>query len=166
MPRSRSTRTILALYNRGLAYRDKGDYDRAIADFGKVVALDPKNALAFNHRGLAYRGKGDLDRALASFEQAVKLDPGMAMAFGNRGVTYGMKGDTDRAVADFDQAAKLDPQDARAFTIAASPGATRAVSTARWRISMPRSSSIRNTRSRSTPRQRVLLEKGLRSRHR
>ena len=56
--------------------RDKGDLDRAIADFSKVAQLEPKNAQAFNNLGLAYRSKGDLDRALASFEQAIKLDAG------------------------------------------------------------------------------------------
>ena len=52
-----------------------GDYDRAIADFGQVLQLEPKNAHAFNNLGLAYRSKGDLDRAIADFDQAVRLDP-------------------------------------------------------------------------------------------
>ena len=37
-------------YNRGVAYRVKGDHDRAIADYTKAVALNPNNAEAYyNH---------------------------------------------------------------------------------------------------------------------
>jgi tetratricopeptide (TPR) repeat protein len=45
----------IACNNRGLTYRDKGELDRAIADFNEAIRLDPKFALAYNNRGLAYR---------------------------------------------------------------------------------------------------------------
>ena len=46
-------------YNRGNAYRVKGDYDHAIADYDEAIRLDPKDPDAYNNRGLAYRKKGD-----------------------------------------------------------------------------------------------------------
>ena len=37
-------------YNRGVAYRVKGDHDRAIADYTKAVALNPNDAeVYYNH---------------------------------------------------------------------------------------------------------------------
>ena len=67
--------SISPIYHRGLAYRDKRDYDRAINDFSQAIRLDGRNAAAFDNRGLAYRMKGDLERALADFDQAVRIDP-------------------------------------------------------------------------------------------
>src|SRR5258708_31589841 len=37
----------VAYIGRGTAYGDKGDYDRAIADFTKAIELDPKSAVAY-----------------------------------------------------------------------------------------------------------------------
>jgi tetratricopeptide (TPR) repeat protein len=45
---------LAAYYNhRGNAYSDKGDNDRAIADYNEAIRLDPKSAVAFNNRGVA-----------------------------------------------------------------------------------------------------------------
>ena len=44
---------------------DKGDYDRAIADFDQAIQLKPDYADAYYNRGIAYHDKGDYDRAIA-----------------------------------------------------------------------------------------------------
>jgi len=51
----------------------KGDYDRAIADFSKVIASNPSDAKAYSNRGIAYASKGDYDRAIADFSKAIAL---------------------------------------------------------------------------------------------
>jgi tetratricopeptide (TPR) repeat protein len=56
-----------AHYNRAIAYRDKGDLDRAIADFTEAIRLNPQHAVALGNRGAAYSAKGDNDRAIADF---------------------------------------------------------------------------------------------------
>jgi tetratricopeptide (TPR) repeat protein len=67
------------LYNdRGIAYYNKGDYDKAIADYTEAIRLDPKFAIAYKNRSLAYKAKGKYDLALADYAQAVKLDPKLA----------------------------------------------------------------------------------------
>jgi lipoprotein NlpI len=105
----------IACNNRGLAYRDKGELDRAIADFNEAVRLDPEFALAYNNRGLAYRDKGEFDRAIADFNEAIRLEPKFAVAFNSRGFTYDRKGERDRAIADYTEAIRLDPKFAVAF---------------------------------------------------
>jgi lipoprotein NlpI len=104
-----------AFNNRGSAYLDKRDYDRAIADYDQAIRLDPKNANVYTNRGNAYRSKGDYDRAIADQDQAIRLDPKYALAYNNRGSAYGSKGDYDRAIADYDQAIRLDPKSALAY---------------------------------------------------
>jgi len=69
-----------AYINRGGAYLAKGDLDRAIADFGKAIAVQPQSAAAFLGRGEAYRAKGDLDHARLDLASATRLDPRLAAA--------------------------------------------------------------------------------------
>ena len=65
----------MAFNNRGNAYSDKCDFDRAIADYSEAIGLDPKYARAFNNRANAYRAKGDADRAAADHNEAIRIDP-------------------------------------------------------------------------------------------
>ena len=97
-------------YDRGEAYTGKGDYDRAIADYTKVIELKPSWALPYRCRGEAYTGKGDYDRAIADYTKAIEIDPRTAYFYHDRGQAYEKKGDYDRAIADYTKAVKLQPE--------------------------------------------------------
>src|SRR5258708_9370186 len=101
--------------NRGNGYREKGDLDHAIADFGEAIQIDPKHVMAFNNRGVVYSYKGDRDRAISDFNEAIRIDPKYPMAFINRRAASVDKGDIDPAIADYNAAIRLDPKYARAF---------------------------------------------------
>ncbi|WP_316158316.1 MULTISPECIES: SUMF1/EgtB/PvdO family nonheme iron enzyme [unclassified Bradyrhizobium] len=66
---------------RGTAYRQKGEFDPAIADFTRVIELTQKYAsgkiIASAHvvRAGAYSLKGDLEKSLADYRAALALDP-------------------------------------------------------------------------------------------
>lgn len=100
--------------NRGIAYRLKGDYDRAIQDYNQAIKLNGKFAMAYNNRGVAYDNKGEYDRAIQDYEQAIKLKPSAEGHF-NRGNAYLGKGQYDHAIDDYNQALKLKPDFAPAF---------------------------------------------------
>ena len=106
---------VIAFNNRGTAYSDKGQHDRAIEDYDQAIKLSPKRAIVFFNRGFSYRTKGQHDRAIEDYDQAIKLNPKLAIAFFNRGTAYSDKGRHERAIQDFDQAIKLDPSDADYF---------------------------------------------------
>jgi tetratricopeptide (TPR) repeat protein len=99
-----------AYNNRGNAWREKGDLDRAIADFDQAIRVQPKSALAYNYRGIARKEKGEFDRAITDYDQAIRLDPKYANPLNNRGVAWKFKGDLDRAIADYGEAIRLDPK--------------------------------------------------------
>ncbi|MDR0382532.1 MAG: tetratricopeptide repeat protein [Spirochaetaceae bacterium] len=50
-------------YERGNAYREKEEYDRAIADCNQAIRLDPNDADAYNNRDAVYVMKENYARA-------------------------------------------------------------------------------------------------------
>ena len=99
---------------RGVAYRLKGEVDRAIQDYGQAIKLNGKLAAAYNNRGVAYDQKGDYDRAIQDYEQAIKLKPSAEPYF-NRGNAYLGKAQYDHAIDDFNQAIRLKADFAPAY---------------------------------------------------
>ncbi|MDR2493722.1 MAG: tetratricopeptide repeat protein [Spirochaetaceae bacterium] len=70
----------LAYNNRGDAYYNKGEYDRAVADYTEALRINPNNAIVYNNRGYAYKEKGEYDRAVADFTAALRINPNYAGA--------------------------------------------------------------------------------------
>jgi tetratricopeptide (TPR) repeat protein len=104
-----------AYINRGVAYRQKGEYDRAIADYDRAIELNRNYAVAYNNRGNAYFDKGDFERAIADYSRFIALSPNDANAYFSRGVAYRQKGDYDRAIADYDRVIERNPKHADAL---------------------------------------------------
>jgi tetratricopeptide (TPR) repeat protein len=99
------------VYNdRALAYKEKKDYARAIADFTEALRLKPDWFVYYN-RGIAYQEKGDDDSAIADFTKALKRVPDAALAridcLVGRGQSYVNKEETEPAMADLNAAIKL-----------------------------------------------------------
>jgi tetratricopeptide (TPR) repeat protein len=112
--REKGEKLAEAFGKRGLAYRLKGEYDRAIQDYNQAIKLNAKSAAAYNNRGVAYDHKGEYDRAIQDYDQAIKLKPSAEVHF-NRGNAYLGKGQHDHAIDDYNQALKLKPDFAAVF---------------------------------------------------
>jgi tetratricopeptide (TPR) repeat protein len=64
----------LAYNNRGAVYPNKGNYDRAIADYNQAIKLKSKADYAsYYHRVIAYRKKGNKNKAIADFKKIIEL---------------------------------------------------------------------------------------------
>jgi tetratricopeptide (TPR) repeat protein len=101
--------------NRGTAYYNKGDYNRAIQDYDQAIRLDPKYMPAYYSRGSAYFKKSDYDPAIQDLNEAIRLNPNDTSAYVVRGDAYREKGDYDPAIQDFNEAIHLNPNYASAY---------------------------------------------------
>ncbi len=61
----------MAYNQRGIAWSQKGDYDRAVADYTKAIDINPRYTNAYNHRGIAWTQKGDYVRAIEDYGNPV-----------------------------------------------------------------------------------------------
>jgi len=107
----------IAYYDRGNAYDDKDQLDRAIADYSEAIRIKPDYANAYRNRGQAYGRTAHYDDAIADFDRAIALEPNHVDAYSNRGFAYYYKGQYDRAIQDENQAIQLAPDDAVSFYV-------------------------------------------------
>lgn len=111
----------LAHNNRGVAYSELGDFDRAIADYERALQLrpgDPKSVrnlrIAHTRRGLAAARVGELDRALADLTRAIELEPEHPTAYVRRAELRLERGEVEAAIGDLETAGRLAPDNREA----------------------------------------------------
>jgi tetratricopeptide (TPR) repeat protein len=104
-----------AYKNRGNAYDDKGQYVRALEDFGQAIDTNPHDAEAFNSRGTTYIALERYDLAVQDFDQAVRLNPASPIALGNRCFAKAVIGDLEQALRDCNDALQINPKYAGAY---------------------------------------------------
>src|SRR5262245_53502370 len=72
---------IRAYFNRAAAYRKKGEFERAAADYSALIELYPANMYAYMCRAYSYFHSGDFDRAIADFDRTIQLNPRSRYAY-------------------------------------------------------------------------------------
>lgn len=117
-------RTMLgvALQIRGVTYRQKKDFDRAIDDFNEIIKLrlneveldqaDLQRLMntvdPFYHRGIAYAETKRYAQAIADFNESIRRDPTHAGAYWIRGRVRFLSGDFSAAVPDLRRFVELE----------------------------------------------------------
>jgi tetratricopeptide (TPR) repeat protein len=59
---------------RGSEFQDKGQYDRALADYNEAIRLKPDDSSGYFGRAAVYRKMGDETRGSADWDHAYKLE--------------------------------------------------------------------------------------------
>ncbi len=73
----------IAIYlhlNLGSAFTDKGDYDGAVAEFDKAIALNPDLHDAYFMYGITLEAKRDLIGAIDKYKKALEINPDFELA--------------------------------------------------------------------------------------
>ncbi len=105
-----------AYNNRGIVYKNLGEYEQALADYDKAIELNPEYAFAYNNRGNTYSSLEEYEQAIADYDKAIELNPEYAFAYNNRGATYKNLGEYGQAIVDYDKAIELNPDFAGAYS--------------------------------------------------
>ena len=84
----------------GQEYFSNNKFDEAIANYTKVIGLDPKSSQAYFKRGSANLAKKNFNAAIEDLSKAIELSPTYDNAYLMRGAAYAEKKEYDKAVAD------------------------------------------------------------------
>ena len=131
-----STDELVTAYgNRMIGYRGLREFDKALADCSKALALNPNDMDVHFACANAYGGKGDYASAIQHADVVLKADPEDAIAHNNRGNFLNQTGDYTQALQAFETAIRLDAHYALArlnrgvalFNLGRFPEATKAL---------------------------------------
>ncbi len=101
-----------ALYKEGMAYKNQGKIDEAIAAFEKAVAERPNHVMAWSSLGTLYKKKEQYDKAVAAYEKATELSPKTAVLWANLGYVYARANRADDAIVALLKSCRIDHKDA------------------------------------------------------
>ncbi|MEN8790010.1 MAG: tetratricopeptide repeat protein, partial [Flavobacteriaceae bacterium] len=92
----------------GIECFESSDFDGAIHNFNKAMALDPNNGNIHQNLAGALSQKGDLTSSLEHFRKAVELEPMNSEIHRNYGFALKLSGDLNAAVEQYTLALGLD----------------------------------------------------------
>ena len=96
-----------AYNNRGLSYKNLGQFDGAIQDFDKAIELDPNDAAAYYNRGNSYAARKQYEPAIRDYDKTIELNPNNATAYNNRGCSHAALENHEQAIQDYTKAMEL-----------------------------------------------------------
>lgn len=109
-------RIPLAYLNRGVIYYEKGEFEKSIEDYSKVIEIDPRHAKAYSNRGSAHEGLGNFELAIKNFTKAIELSPELPGLYSNRGNALMRLKRYEGAIKDYNRAIKIDPEYTKAYS--------------------------------------------------
>ncbi len=103
------TKKYEVFYLKGLCYRGKKEYAKAISQFQQSLCLSPKYSYA--HAGLAmtYDLLKEHARAIDCYEKAIEIDPGVSFFYNNMGVSFMINGEGKKAVECLEKGIAVNP---------------------------------------------------------
>ena len=99
----------IAYMNRGIAYAERHQIRKSLADFTSAIAANASNAVAHYNRGNIYFDLRNFHQAAVDYSKAIELEPDMAPALLNRGLVNERFGNRASSIADYKAALALDP---------------------------------------------------------
>ena len=99
-----------ALYNLGLSYIAKGEFQQAEEVLLRAWEIDPRDAHIFNSLGAVYMNRGMDEKAESHFQQAIQLDSNYLLPHANLGKLYIGRGRHEEALKALKKAVAIDPK--------------------------------------------------------
>ena len=97
------------LFERGNMYMIAGELHRALEEYRRLLALEPRSVPGWYNQGNAQQRLEQFDAALQSYDEAIRLNPKIAELHNARGVTLRSLGRGAEALRAFERAIELRP---------------------------------------------------------
>ena len=91
-------------------FRDKGEWDKALAAYHEAIRLDPRSVPGYKGRAAVWMRMGLPDRAIVDLDEVIHLSPSDAEAYSTRGTAWMLRGEVGMGYQDWNEAARLDPR--------------------------------------------------------
>ncbi|MCE0499336.1 MAG: tetratricopeptide repeat protein, partial [Methylacidiphilales bacterium] len=106
---SRNPTCLMARNNLGNVLLQKGQVDEAIAQYEKILEINPNDSEGRNNLGNALLKKGQADEAMVQYRKALEINPKDATADYDLGNAFLQKGHVDEAMIQYQKALKTNP---------------------------------------------------------
>jgi tetratricopeptide (TPR) repeat protein len=100
--------------DRAYAYRTRGDlwrfrnnFEKAIADYSRLLQIRPNDCEVFYYRGLCRCHQEEYEKAIADFDEILCRQPESIRAYQGRGFVWSRRKVYDRAVEDYTEGIRL-----------------------------------------------------------
>ncbi len=107
--RLNSQETAREHFNAGNQYALIGEYDPAITEYKKAIALDPDNANTYENLAISYAKKADFSKAIKVMEKGILLSPEDAVKYSTLGVIYHASNQLQSALEQYKKSIRLNP---------------------------------------------------------
>jgi Flp pilus assembly protein TadD len=104
-----TSNNYVAHYHLANVLMKKGRLDDAIAQFQKVIQIQPSYAQAQNNLGIALADEGNFSEAMTAYQAALQARPDFVEAYNNLGILLATTGKPDEALNQFEEALRIDP---------------------------------------------------------
>lgn len=102
-------------FSAGVAYAEKGSWQKAIDAYTNALEAKPDWADAYVNRGVARHELGQYKEALSDYDNALAVDDANVNAYRNRALAFKALGDLPEAIDDYSTAIRLDVEDVEIY---------------------------------------------------
>lgn len=102
-------------YNRAVALRNEGKFDKAITAYDKAIELDPQDAEAKIDKGLTFLVMGRFNESLAAYDEALEIEPDSSYTWIEKGLVLSRMEQFNESLVAYEEALRIDPTNPQAW---------------------------------------------------
>lgn len=96
-------RNLFCARHLAVLYDRKGDFDKALDEYAKLLQANPKDAIAYNDLGYGYYTRGKFESAETNLRKSVEFDPKNKRAWSNLGMSLAQLERYEESLAAFEK---------------------------------------------------------------
>jgi len=98
-----------------LSHQKRGEKEKAIEGYRKIIEMDPMNVEAHTNLGVIYKDMGKPVQAVKEFQMVISMNPRHEKAHNNLGVIFYLQGNLKKAIQEFREVLDINPKNKEAY---------------------------------------------------